>query len=146
MRLFLFLAILPFMFQQKPDPVHLRYTLKQVGPTTFEIHCKAKIDSGWHIYARVQPKSAVCQPTKISFDISPLAKLKGAPKEIGKLQQQILKEVDITQNFYEDSVELVQTVIVKTTARFAMHGIITYQACTGEMCLPPKDSPFTIEF
>lgn len=61
----LFTAI--FAMAQQADPVHFSYSALLTGNKTYTVHITAKMEEGWHIYAQVQPGSAVSVPTKINF-------------------------------------------------------------------------------
>jgi thiol:disulfide interchange protein DsbD len=129
---------------QKPDPVHWDYALKKLDGKAYEVHIKATIDGGWHIYSQTQPKEAIAVPTKIVFTQNPLLVLTGKPKESGKKETYRDPIAGIVQYQYAGMVEFVQTLTLKAEVKMNISGTITYQACTSEMCLPPKTIPFNI--
>jgi hypothetical protein len=129
---------------QKTDPVHFIYIATKTGDNKYDIHVTATIDPNWHIYAGVQPKSAISVPTKITFDKNPFITITGKMKEIGTIEKQRIAEAGIEQNMYEKSVEFVQQISLKNSIKTNVSGAITYQACTGEMCLPPKTVSFQV--
>ena len=127
-----------------PDPVH--WTFREVHSTdnSLEIRLAAHMERGWHIYAQVQPKEAISQPTKISFRGNPLVQLQGPVNEQGNKETYTDKTAGILQYQYADSVVFSQLAVLKGKAKTRITGTITYQTCTGEMCLPPKTIPFSI--
>ena len=129
---------------QIQKPVHWSYGLKRIGDQTYEVHLKADVDAGWHVYAQVQPKNAVAQATVIKFKKADGLVLIGKPKELGKMEKFYNKEVDIGANQYNHTVDFVQVVKIKNDAVTSIAGTITYQACTDHMCLPPEDVNFSI--
>jgi thiol:disulfide interchange protein DsbD len=108
------------------------------------VHLTASIDPGWHIYAHVQPKSAISVPTNITFTRSPLLIIVGAVAEKGTKETQTIKEAGIEQYMYTKTVDFVQVVKTKAAVKTTLTGIITYQVCSNEECLPPATAPFSI--
>ena len=152
MKLSITSLLLPFwLLAQKPDPVHFDYSIKKINDTKVEVHLTATMDEGWHIYSQTQPQEAIAEPTKIIFNKNPLLIISGKPKEIGTIQKYEDKQAGIVQYQYS-FVEFVQQVTLKSnskadpshTLRTNISGTITYQACTDQMCLPPKTVSFSI--
>lgn len=125
------------------NPVHWKFSARGKG-LEYEVHLSASLDPGWHIYSQVQPPEAVAIPTYVSFDQSPDMTLSGKPKEIGDKEKYDDQNSGIIQYQYENSMDLVQAVHLKTRQRTTLKGTINYQVCTDEKCLPPKTIPFTI--
>lgn len=130
--------------QCQDHPVKWNFWTKKVTDNTYEIHLNASIDDGWHIYAQMQPKDAIAFPTKILFTKKPFAVASGKPKEIGKKEEQHLKELDVTQYFYADKIDFVQTITLKATVKTNISGSIKFMACTDERCLAPTIEKFSI--
>ena len=129
---------------QEADPVTWRYTVKQTGPKIYQVYFIANVASGWHIYAQEQPKEAVAAPTAIRISKNPLLVIKGGPVELGKKTKQFVEELGITQYYYADKVQFVQTVMTKNNATTSLTGTLSYMACTDTRCLPEKTIPFTV--
>ena len=125
------------------DPVHFTYRAEKVNDKTCTIHITASIEDGWHIYSQNQPKEAISQPTKIVFSKSPLFSV-GKPMETGTKEKYEDKVAGFIQFQYGGTVDFVQTLTLKAPVKTSISGNITYQACTEEMCLPPKTVPFTV--
>jgi thiol:disulfide interchange protein DsbD len=141
----LFLLVVHFVHaQNSPDPVHWTFRVVPGVGDVREVRLSAQIERGWHIYAQVQPKDAISQPTTIRFHSSPLIHLQGQLNESGKKETYVDKVAGITQYQYADSVAYTQSVLLRGKARIYLSGTITYQACTEEMCLPPKTITFRI--
>jgi hypothetical protein len=127
------------------DPVHFSYRAEKVNDKSYAIHITANIEEGWHIYSQNQPKQAISQPTKIVFTKNPLFTWTGSLTEKGNKEKYEDKVADIIQYQYGGTVEFVQTVTLRNpTAKSAINGSITYQACTDEMCQQPQTVPFSI--
>jgi len=104
----------------------------------------ASMDASWHIYAQAQPKEAIAIPTKIKFSLNPLVGTNGKLKEIGKKEKKEIKDTGIVQYEYGDTVDFFQVVSLKANVKTNISGIISYQACTDEMCLPVKTISFSL--
>ena len=122
------------------EPVHWTFTAA-AGQT---VRLVAKIDSGWHVYSRVQPPEHICMPTQILFDKNPLVKFTGALQEKGRKQTFWDKTVGIKNYQYTDSVVYTRPFTLRGPVKTSVSGSITYQACTEHSCLAPKTIPFSI--
>lgn len=145
----LLLAVMMALFNvaataQPNDPVHLTMSYKKLSPRSGELHIVTTIDAPWHIYAQVQPKDAVGEPTLFTLKPNPLVKPIGKWKELGKKETYHNEEVGITQYHYAKRVEFVLPVQLKAAVKTAITGSIRYQACTDEQCQPTKTVRFTI--
>lgn len=143
---FLLLAavLLPYtLHAQVKDPAHWSYGLKKLPSGQYEVHLRASIEEGWHIYAQKQLPDAVAVPTKIVFTKSPGLKLSGLPAEVGKKETYTIKEAGVTNMEYAKVVDFVQKVSIAPGLK-EVQGTITYQTCTHEMCLPETTISFKI--
>src|ERR1700722_4792849 len=111
------LFIVAAVLAQLSDPVHFSYNVSKSGDKSFTVHITATMDPGWHIYAEVQPKSAISIPTKIAFSKNPLVILRGKIKEVGKIEKQKIEEVGIEQNMYEKTVDFIQNITLKANVK-----------------------------
>jgi thiol:disulfide interchange protein DsbD len=125
-------------------PVKWSYGTKKIGPDTYELHFKADMEDGWHIYSQKQPGNAVADPTKIVLNKSAAFSTVGKPKELGKMEKFYNKDVGIGANQYANTVDFVQVIKVKDQTLSSITGKISFQACTNKKCLPTEDVPFTI--
>ena len=135
-------AMLKLAAQQQP--VKWSYTASKISDKVYEVHIHAVIDEGWHIYAQDQPEDAIAQPTKFKFTSNPLVMLKGKVKEMGKLEKHEVGALGIVQNQYSREVDFVQQVQLKSLVKTAVSGVFTFQVCTDEQCLLPKEVPFSV--
>ncbi len=134
-------AITIVMAQQ---PVSWEYSTSKVSDKVYEVHLKARIAQGWHLYAQEQPESFIGSPTTIKFNQHPLISLKGKPTEIG----QLIKTKEPTLGYeafqYAVGVEFVQRIHLKNNSKTNISGSIAYQVCTDKMCLPPANASFSV--
>lgn len=138
------LLILCSLFTSGQQPVSWTYFAKKISDKVYEVHLKATINNGWHIYSQKQPKDAIGLPTFIKFTANPLLTLKSNPKEIGKLEKVRNEILDIENHQYKNEVDFVQLIILKSNVKTNVAGCIEFMACTDERCLPPATVVFNL--
>ena len=126
------------------NPVSWTYTAKKTADKTYEIHLKATIQDGWHLYSQTQPADAIAEPTSFSFNGNPLVILDGKLKEVGEMEKFHDKTLDVSANQFSGTVDFVQVVKLKANAKTNLTGKLTYQTCDDKKCLPPKTVNFTV--
>ena len=144
-KLFLSASIL-FMglFLYSQNPVSWTFSAKKVDDKTFEIHMTASIQKGWHLYSQDQPEDAIAVPTSFTITANPLFAVNGKIKEIGKMEKFTDKQLGLSANQYSNSVDFVQTVKLKGTAKTNVSGSVEFQTCDDKKCLPPKTVNFNV--
>ncbi len=140
----LFLLMLGTFVMRAQNPVTWTFSSKKIADKTYEIHMKAAIQSGWHLYSQNQPEDAIAIPTGFTLAPNPLLTLDGKIKEVGKLEKFHDKKLDVSANQYSSTVDFVQVVKLKTNAKTSLTGNVEYQTCNDERCLPPKKVNFSI--
>lgn len=133
-----------YMGSMAQEPVQWTFTTKKTADQQVEVHLLAKLKPGWHLYAGIQPENAIAEPTKIVFMKNPLFRLSGGISEYGNKQLFENREVGISAYQYEEQVDFVQLVLLRSKAKANIHGSITYEVCTNEKCLPAKTIPFNL--
>lgn len=125
------------------NPVDWTVTSKKLSGNTWEVHLKANIQKGWHIYSQTTPEGGPVATT-IAFTKNPLFELKGTTKEEGKLEQrhEELFGVDVKQ--FSNSVEFVQTIKLKSPVSTSANVTVEYMVCNDKQCLPPTSKKFSI--
>lgn len=142
------LIIITFIFlgaisHAQLSPVTWSFTSKKLGEKTYEIHMKATMQAGWHLYSQVQPNDAIAMPTTFVFNNNPLVKFDGKIKEVGKLEKFHDAKLDLSANQYSHTVDFVQVVKLKVKTRTTITGSVEYQTCDDKKCLPPKTVNFS---
>ena len=131
-------------FTYAQNPVEWKFFVDKVSDTMLQIHLRASLQEGWHIYAQTQPKGAIPKPTVITFNKNPLIKFVGKVKELGNMdihRPQILNTEDWR---YADRVDFVQLVQVKNKVKTNVNGMVCYMVCTDQLCLPPTTIKFNL--
>lgn len=125
------------------NPVTWTFTSKKIADKTYEIHMKATIQNGWHLYSQSQPEDAIAMPTTFTFNNNPLLKLDGKVKEIGRLEKYHDPKLDLSANQFSNAVTFVQVVKLKANAKTNITGSVEFQTCDDKKCLPPKTVNFS---
>ena len=126
------------------QPVSWAYSAKKISDKIYEVHLKATLNQGWHIYAQKQPSGGIGLPTTVKFTSNPLLVFKGKPQEKGKLEKVVNEEIGMENHQYEKEVDFVQVVTVKANVKTNITGSIEFMACTEEHCLPPETVSFSL--
>lgn len=124
-------------------PVSWNFSAKKIADKTYEVHLTASIGGNWHMYSQnVGVDGPV--PTTITLTKNPLLTPDGKPKEVGKV---IKKKEDVWDgivNYYEKTVDFVQVVKVKGSAKTNLAGKVEFMVCNDEKCLPPTEVEFSV--
>lgn len=147
MKQLLFLATVLFAatgLNAQQNPVSWSFSAKKVADKQYEIHMTATIEKGWHLYSQVQPEDAVAMPTEFRINSNPLVVLEGKIKEEGKLEKFHDEKLDLSANQFSNKVDFVQLVKLKANAKTNLTGVVEFQTCNDQKCLPPKKVNFTI--
>lgn len=146
MRLFLLSSILTILAltsqAQIENPVTWNFSVQKLADKKFEVHMTATIQSGWHVYSQKPGKGP--EPTTFSFNKNPLIKLQGKVKEVGKVESKFDPNFNSTLRYYNNRVDFVQIVDLKSAVNTVLKGSLTFMVCNERKCLPPKEIPFSI--
>ena len=134
------LFFLSASFAQILNPVRFNYSAIKKANNLYEVHIKTLLEPKWHIYSVKNPPGGA-EPTSIKVKEG---KNVGAIKEKGKLKTVYDKEFQVTQNYYETTVDFIQIVKINLPAK-KITGNIVYMVCNDKQCLPPKDVEFNIK-
>jgi hypothetical protein len=119
------------------------FSAKKIADKTYEVHLTASINGDWHLYAQnVGVDGPV--PTTFTFTKNPLLSFDGKVKELGKV---IKKKEEVwggVVNYYENTVDFVQVVKIKGSAKTSLAGKVEFMVCNDSRCLPPAEIPFSI--
>jgi thiol:disulfide interchange protein len=128
--------------KQVKDAIQWQYNAKKTSDSTFDVTIAAKINDGWHIYTATPKGDGSQIPTTITFDKNPNVKLLGKLTNNGKAINEEVKELGFTIQYYKHSVTYTQKVLAR--ANTALKGVIDFQICNDQTCLPTKPQPFQI--
>jgi DsbC/DsbD-like thiol-disulfide interchange protein len=128
---------------QIKNPVKWEYTAKKISATSYELHIKANIDPGWHLYT-IDHSADIGLPTTVTINNNPLGNLNGKLKAVGKPISMKDPSTGDLVKFYEKTVDLVQLVTLKTPVKTNYTGTVEYMVCDDKQCLPPTTKSFSI--
>jgi thiol:disulfide interchange protein len=138
-----FLFLLPAAYgQQVKDAIQWQYNAKKTSDSTFDITIAAKIKEGWHIYTATPKGDGSQIPTTIAFNKNANVKLLGKITNNGKPVNEEIKDLGITIQYYKNGVTYTQKVLAK--ANTVLSGVVDFQICNDQMCLPSKPESFKI--
>ncbi len=126
------------------NPVIWSFSAQKVADKTYEIHMKATIQNGWHLFSQKQPEDAIAIPTAFSIRANPLFKPDGNIKEVGKMEVMKDAVLGISANQYANTVDFVQKIKLKSNVKTNFTGNVEYQTCDDKKCLPPKTVNFNV--
>lgn len=137
------LAVAATMQAQIKNPVKWTFTSKKINEKVYELHIKAAIDPGWHIYT-VDHNADIGVPTTVSINKNPLGVVTGKIVVNGK--PITIKDPSTGENvkFYEGNVDLVQVITLKAPVKTNITGEVEFMSCDDKQCLPPASKQFSI--
>ena len=142
--LLLFSLITGFtLLAQSNKQVKWAFSSKKITDNTYEVHMTATINGNFHMYAQNVGVEGPL-PTAFVFTKNPLLQLDGKVKEVGKLVKKYESTWSGNVNYYEKTVNFIQTVKVKGTARTNIAGKVEFMVCDDKLCLPPAEVEFSV--
>ena len=131
------------LFAQSNKQVKWAFSSKKIADKTYEIHMTATINGNFHMYAQNVGVEGPL-PTAFVFTKNPLLQLDGKVKEVGKLVKKHESTWGGNVNYYEKTVNFVQTVKVKGAAKTNLAGKVEFMVCDESRCLPPGEVEFSV--
>ncbi len=133
------------LLAQSGSKVKWEFSAKKIADKKYEVRLVAAVQQPWHIYSQTQSADAIVLPTTIKFTNNPLIVFNGKPKEIGVLVDKFEKAVNARSRFYNNKVEFVQTITLKSNVKTAVTGEIEFMVCDDKQCLAPDVVKFSIK-
>jgi hypothetical protein len=127
-----------FAMAQSSKQVTWTYTAKKIADRTYEVHMTAAIGGDFHLYAQDAGGEGPIA-TAFTFTKSPLFLLDGTVKENGKVVQKFEDAWKHNVRYYEKTVDFVQIVKLKSSAKTNLSGKVEFMVCNDHECLPPAD-------
>ena len=127
---------------QSAKQVKWTFSSKKIAEKTYEVHLTANIGGNYHLYAQNGGDGPIS--TTFSFTKNPLLTLDGKVKEVGKMKKVFEDAFKSEVRFYEKSVDFVQVVKVRGSAKSNLAGKVEFMVCNDKECLPPAEQEFSI--
>src|SRR5215204_208028 len=131
------------LFAQSNKQVKWAFSSKKIADKTYEVHMTATITGNFHMYAQNVGVEGPL-PTAFVFTKNPLLQLDGKVKEVGKLVKKHESTWGGNVNYYEKTVNFVQTVKVRSSAKTNLAGKVEFMVCDDSRCLPPGEVEFSV--
>jgi thiol:disulfide interchange protein DsbD len=142
--LLLFGFIISFtVLAQSGKQVKWNFTSKKIADKTYEVHMTAIINGNYHMYAQNAGVEGPL-PTAFAFTKNPLLVLDGKVREMGKLVKKYESTWSGSVNYYEKTVNFIQTVKVRGSAKTNLAGKVEFMVCNDNLCLPPAEVEFSV--
>lgn len=139
------LGVLAISCGMAQQPVKWTCEAKKISEKVYEVHLKASIQDGWHLYAQEQPENFIGSPTTIKFNKNPLLVFSGKTEEIGKLEKRKEPTLGTEAWQYRNEVVFVQNITLRNNSvKTRIGGSVEFQVCTNEKCLPPATTSFSL--
>jgi thiol:disulfide interchange protein DsbD len=132
------------MHAQIYDPVKWSFELKDLPSAEKEITMTATIEKGWHLYDMNLPEGGPVS-TSISFEHLRGAEFAGKPYASVSPTEVFDPSFNMQLRWYTNAVTFAQKIKVTNHRAFSVSGEVEYMACNDEMCLPPKQVPFSFD-
>lgn len=129
--------------QLQGNPYNWTYSSRKISDNVYELHFRMDINSPWHTYSQFTPDGGPL-PTKFSFTKNPLYILDGNVKENGKLVKKYETVFGVDVKYFNEQVDFVQVVKLKTSAKTNFSGSVEFMVCNDRTCLPPVTQKFSI--
>ena len=136
----LFLLITLPLSAQILEPVKWDITEQKVDESTLELHFKATIEEGWHLYSNELPDGGPLA-TEVTYTtlegVEPSGELISDKKSI----EEYVKLFSMVLNFFEKEVTFVQRLKI-LSPDYKIEGAIRYMGCNNLTCLTPTTEEF----
>ena len=123
---------------QSSKEVKWTYSAKKIADKTYEVHMTAAIGGNYHLYAQNAGGDGPI-PTSFTFTKNPLLVEDGKVKEVGKLVQKLESAWGHDVRYYENGVDFVQIVKLKSNVKTNFAGKVEFMVCNDTQCLPPAE-------
>lgn len=126
------------------EPVTWTFSAKKLVEKKYEIRLVAKVQKGWHIYSQSTPAGGPF-PATIVFNKNPLILPDGKVREEGRLQQKFEESFGVAVRYYDELVEFIQLINLRSNAKTTLIGSVEFMVCTDHECLPPAKQDFSLK-
>ena len=122
------------------EPVKWNITEQKVDESTLELHFKATIEEGWHLYSNELPDGGPLA-TEVTYTtlegVEPSGELISDKKSV----EEYVELFSMVLNFFEKEVTFVQRLKI-LSPDYKIEGAIRYMGCNNLTCLTPTTEEF----
>lgn len=128
---------------QFPTPLTWKYSITEdTIPGRYIVEAKATLESGWHIFTNEPGGDGLLMPTSFDIDADSAITEIGPIELFGKVTQKDIEGMGVV-NYFENEGGFRRLVTLKE--KIQLTGMVHYQICNDEMCLPPAEDSFIIK-
>ncbi len=120
---------------QQKSPVTWSFSTKKVSNNEVKLIYKASIEDGWHLYSQFLPVGGPL-PTEFEYDKSDGFVKTGKCTEYPKPKVEHDEDFGVDVFYFSKSVTFTQKILIKSKKDFTIKGIVNYQVCNDETCIP----------
>ncbi len=136
----LFLLITLPLSAQILEPVKWNITEQKVDESTLELHFKATIEEGWHLYSNELPDGGPLA-TEVTYTTLEGVEPSGVLISDKKSEEEYVELFSMVLNFFEKEVTFVQRLKI-LSPDYKIEGAIRYMGCNNLTCLTPTTEEF----
>lgn len=127
---------------QQPQPVSWTFKLSKDSVShVYTLAAKANIGDGWHVFTTNPGGDGLLIPTTLTLDNpEKVSDLSDVAYE-GKVVSKEMEGVGLVNYFEHEAVFKLQ---FKTKDLKKLDGMVSFQICNDNMCLPPADVKFNL--
>ena len=108
-----------------------------------EVHVKASLSEGWHLYSSDTVSSPF--PTQVKVLAGPGLSLQGPLREEGRMVVGMQPEGGEPVRYFKGTVDFIQSVTISADLH-SVSGTVQFVICTDEQCMPPGKKEFTVSW
>jgi thiol:disulfide interchange protein len=141
--LLIFNLCLSWANAQIHNPVKWSFRAEKVNDTEFDIVAAARLDKGWYIYSMFLADGGPI-PSSLTLKPSPQYQVVGKATELSDHKKTGFdKSFEMNVTKFSDEVRFVQR--IKALGATDIKGVVGWQTCDDEKCLPPDEQEFTVK-
>ena len=135
----IFTLITLSLFSQIYNPVSWEFSQSKISDSEIELHFKANIEEGWHLYSQDIPESPPA--TTFTFIINGDTSIKVL--EESESIQQYDPNFDMILKYFSDEAIFKHNIKVEEGENFKIEGYVDFMVCDDAQCLPPDYVEFS---
>ena len=135
----IFTLITLSLFSQIYNPVSWEFSQSKISDSEIELHFKANIEEGWHLYSQDIPESPPA--TTFTFIINGDTTIKVL--EESESIQQYDPNFDMILKYFSDEAIFKHNIKVEEGENFKIEGYVDFMVCDDAQCLPPDYVEFS---
>ena len=141
--LIIFLALAGISVQaQVLNPVHWKFSTKQLNSNETELIFTANIDEGWHVYGMNLEEGGPV-PTSIHINEGNSFELTDNAVEVTNPDKKFDSSFGMEIPMHSNKAVFKQKIKITKPGTFNVTGYIEYMSCDNSRCLPPKEEDFS---